>query len=175
MLRINTASEKLGDFLLPGQESLFLSSLNGISFACGISNTFFSLMDLPAAVLQCNEAIRLGRLKDEPLRQFYQFKDVFVPYILQELKKVVPSEMLSSPCYEILKRYDRKNHTDLCEIFMQYLENERSIGQTSNAIFLHRNTVQNKVKKAISVMGNECSTSQAAVAFILAYMNDRQI
>ncbi|MCI9615609.1 MAG: hypothetical protein HFG93_10695 [Dorea sp.] len=175
VLRINTASEKLGDFLLPGQESLFLSSLNGISFTCGISNTFFSLMDLPAAVLQCNEAIRLGRLKDEPLRQFYQFKDVFVPYILQELKKVVPSEMLSSPCYEILKRYDRKNHTDLCEIFMQYLENERSIGQTSNAIFLHRNTVQYKVKKAISVMGNECSTSQAAVAFILAYMNDRQI
>lgn len=83
--------------------------------------------------------------------------------------------MLTSPCYEVLKRYDRKNHTDLCEIFMHYLENGRSIGQTSNAIFLHRNTVQNKVKKAISVMGNECDGSQAVVAFILAYAGDHEM
>lgn len=172
VLRINNESDKLGNFLASEQETLFRASLSGISFTCGISNTFFTLMDLPTAVLRCNEAIRLGRQTAGPLQEFYQFKDVFVPYILQELKDVVPAGMLSSPCYEILKRYDRKNHTDLCDIFMQYLENERSIGRTSNAIFLHRNTVQNKVKKAISVMGNECNTFQTAVAFILAYMND---
>ena len=82
--------------------------------------------------------------------------------------------MLVSPCYEVLKRYDMKNHTDLCDIFMHYLENGRSIGQTSNAIFLHRNTVQNKVKKAISIMGYECDSPQAMIAFILAYANEHQ-
>ena len=175
VLRFTSDSDKLGNFLSPDQETLFRNCMGGITYTCGISNTFFSLMELPTAVLQCNEAIRLGRLKDEKPREFYQFKDVFVPYILQELKRSFPSPMLTSPCYEVLKRYDRKNHTDLCEIFMHYLENGRSIGQTSNAIFLHRNTVQNKVKKAVSVMGNECDGSQAMVAFVLAYAGDHEV
>ncbi len=174
LLRINNDSDKLGDFLSPEQETLFHKSLGDITYTCGISNTFFSLMELPTAVLQCNEAIRLGRLKDAAPHEFYEFKDVFVPYILQELRKNVPPQMLVSPCYEVLKRYDMKNHTDLCDIFMHYLENGRSIGQTSNAIFLHRNTVQNKVKKAISIMGYECDSPQAMIAFILAYANEHQ-
>lgn len=173
VLCINNSRDELGVFLSPDQENLFRRSLNGVAFTCGISNTFFSLMDLPTAVLQCNEAIRLGRMKGYDPQEFYHFNDVFVLYILQELRKSIPTQMLISPYYEVLKQYDRQNNTDLCDIFMHYLENGRSIGQTSNAIFLHRNTVQNKVKKAISVMDNECDNPQTMVAFILSYMNDR--
>lgn len=175
VLRINSTSDELGVFLSPEQESLFRSGLNGVPFTCGVSNTFFSLMDLPTAVLQCNEAIHLGRLKNSKPREFYHFNDIFVLYILQELRKTVSPQMIASPYYEVLKRYDQQNNTDLCDIFMHYLENGRSIGQTSNAIYLHRNTVQNKVKKAISVMDNDCDNPQTMVAFILAYVSDHQI
>lgn len=172
VLCINNTSDELGVFLTAEQEPLFRRCLNSIPFTCGISNTFFSLMDLPTATVQCNEAIRLGRMKESHARDFYQFGDIFVPYILQEIKKTVPTQMLVSPHYEVLKRYDQQNNTDLCNIFIQYLENGRNIGQTSNAIFLHRNTVQNKIKKAISVMGNDCDDPQTMVAFVLAYIND---
>lgn len=77
-----------------------------------------------------------------------------------------------SPCYTVLKQYDKEHNTDLCDVFMKYLTYGRSINQTSAAVFMHWNTVLNKVKKAISVMHNEFEDTQTLMAFILSYLNE---
>ena len=81
-------------------------------------------------------------------------------------------KMLSSPCYILLKKHDEEKGGDLCDVFMQFLKNGRNINQTSAAIFLHRNTVLNKVKKAMSIMQNEFEDFQTQIAFIFAYLED---
>ena len=83
-------------------------------------------------------------------------------------------KMAASPCYEVLRQYDETHNGDLCYIFMQFLKNGRNINQTATAIFQHRNTVLNKVKKAVSIMQNECEDYQAHIAFILSYINDHE-
>ena len=93
-------------------------------------------------------------------------------YILQELKKSGVDKMAASPCYEVLRQYDETHTGDLCYIFMQFLKNGRNVNQTSTAIFQHRNTVLNKVKKAVSIMQNECEDYQSRIAFMLSYLND---
>ena len=92
--------------------------------------------------------------------------------ILQELKKAGVDKMAASPCYEVLRQYDETHNGDLCYIFMQFLKNGRNVNQTSTAIFQHRNTVLNKVKKAVSIMQNECEDYQSRIAFMLSYLND---
>mgnify|MGYP000234759347 CR=1 FL=1 len=94
--------------------------------------------------------------------------------VLQELKKAGVVKMAASPCYEVLRQYDETHNGDLCYIFMQFLKNGRNINQTATAIFQHRNTVLNKVKKAVSIMQNECEDYQAHIAFILSYINDHE-
>ena len=83
-------------------------------------------------------------------------------------------KMIESPCYMVLKQYDTEHNSNLCEVFMSYLENGRNINQTSNAIYLHRNTVLNKVKKAEAVMQDACKDYQTMIAFVLSYLEDHR-
>ena len=80
--------------------------------------------------------------------------------------------MIESPLYQVLKQYDQVHNSDLCDIFIQYLKNGRNINQTSAAVFLHRNTVLNKIKKAISIMQSDCEDYQEQTTFILSYLAD---
>ncbi len=173
ILKNNTNAEDYACFLTDEEEAIFCKNFRGHSFTCGISSTFFSLMDLPTAVSQCAEALQLGpQINETGNNNFYRFEDIYIHYILRELRKSTPMKMLSSPCYTLLKQYDEKKGSDLCDVFMHFLKNGRSINQTSAAIFLHRNTVLNKVKKAASIMQNECEDYQTRLAFMLAYLED---
>ena len=175
VLRNRTPKENETAFLSEEEEVLFKKAFRGIGFQCGISNTFFSIMELSNAARQCDEAIRMGTKYDKDHREFHEFKDYYIYYLLKELKKNTPMSMIESPGYAVLKKYDEENHSDLCDVFMRYLENGRNINQTAAAIFLHRNTVLNKIKKATSIMKNECEDYQAATGYILSYLNDHSL
>lgn len=172
VLRMLAEEDNFDCFLSPEEEEIFKRSFRGCISACGISRTFFTLLDLPMAAKQCQEAIQLGTEVMGNGHIFYRFSDVHTHYLLKELKHTLPMQMIFSPCYTVLKQYDKEHNTDLCYVFMQYLTHGRNISQTSAAIFLHRNTVMNKVKKAISVMHNEFKDTQTLMAFILSYLND---
>lgn len=175
ILKNNSENESYATFLAPEEQTIFRKNFRNRQFECGISNTFFSLMDLPTAAAQAREALALGTSEEEtPVQSFYSFSDYYAKYLLQELKKAGVVKMAASPCYEVLRQYDETHNGDLCYIFMQFLKNGRNINQTATAIFQHRNTVLNKVKKAVSIMQNECEDYQAHIAFILSYINDHE-
>ena len=175
ILRDNTNAEDCTQFLNEDEEKIFLENLRNHTFTCGVSQTFFSLSDLSMAAQQCAHAIRLGAKIFPEVRNFYHFSDVTLYYTWEELKKTVPVEMVISPYYTVLKEHDEKHNSDLCEIFTRFLLNGRNVNQTSSKIFMHRNTVLNKVKKAVSVMHCEFEEYHAQLAFVLAYMNDHEI
>lgn len=173
LLKNNSENENYATFLTPEEKTIFQKNFRNRYFECGISNTFFSLMDLPTAAIQSREALTIGTAQSESsTRPFYYFSDISTLYILRELQKAGVSQMAKSPCYEVLSQYDQTHNGDLCYIFMQFLKNGRNINQTSAAIFLHRNTVLNKVKKAVSIMQNECEDYQTQIAFILSYLEE---
>ena len=82
--------------------------------------------------------------------------------------------MAASPCYEVLRQYDETHNGDLCYIFYAISEKRAKYQPDSHRYFQHRNTVLNKVKKAVSIMQNECEDYQAHIAFILSYINDHE-
>ena len=174
VLRLISQEADYTKILNPEEMELFRKSFRDVPFQCGISHTFFSLMDLQMAAKQCKEAIRLHNLYKEEKKEFCEFKDIYVSYLLKEVKRSLPMKMIESPCYMVLKQYDTEHNSNLCEIFMSYLENGHNINQTSNAIYLHRNTVLNKVKKAEAVMQDACKDYQTMIAFVLSYLEDHR-
>ncbi|MCI6537116.1 MAG: helix-turn-helix domain-containing protein [Lachnospiraceae bacterium] len=175
ILKNNSENESYATFLTQEEQTIFRKNFRNRQFECGISNTFFSLMDLPTAAAQAREALASGTARaDAQTPGFYHFSDYYARYLLQELKKAGVAKMTASPCYEVLRQYDETHNGDLCFIFMQFLKNGRNVNQTAAAIFQHRNTVLNKVKKAMSIMQDECEDYQARIAFILSYLDDHE-
>lgn len=172
VLRTFSDTDDFSKFLSAEETEIFQKSFRGYPVTCGVSGAFFSLRDLSVAAMQCKEATELGCSGADRDCCFYYFGDFHTHYLLKELKKHVPMEMISSPCYTVLKQYDKEHGTDLCDIFMLYLKNGRNINQTSAATFLHRNTILNKIKKAVSVMHNDFEDAQMLTAFVLSYLND---
>ena len=54
---------------------------------------------------------------------------------------------LAHPAIVAISRYDNKNNDNLRGVLYFYLFHDRSIKRTADALFMHRNTVMNKVKK----------------------------
>ncbi|MCD7981883.1 MAG: helix-turn-helix domain-containing protein [Clostridiales bacterium] len=168
---------KLGNiraFLTPEEEPVFAGCFQRHTYSCAVSNAFFSLTELPAAVSQCDKTLQLYDADLKPENTFIRFEDISIRYLVSELEDNAVLNLITSPGYQKLKQYDTEHHSDLCRIFMQYLQNSRNINQTSAAVFLHRNTVLNKIKQAVSIMNDECDSYQAITAFIIAYLRDNR-
>lgn len=54
---------------------------------------------------------------------------------------------IAHPAIIALERYDRDHNDNLREVLYFYLFNDRSIAHTASTLYMHRNTVLNKVKK----------------------------
>ncbi len=54
---------------------------------------------------------------------------------------------LTHPAVPTLTRYDREHHTDLRDVLFYYLLNDCNLTATATSLYMHRNTVNNKVNQ----------------------------
>ena len=62
---------------------------------------------------------------------------------------------LTHPGLSALVRYDEEHNTNLREILLRYLLNDRSLSKTSKIMFMHRNTMLNKVNKITDIIEDD--------------------
>ena len=72
--------------------------------------------------------------------------------------------------------YDQKNGTDLMNTLFEYLENSRNINQTADALYVHKNTLLNRLNRIRTVMdcdlNNNWDRFLLSLSFrVLAYQN----
>lgn len=170
MLRVLPDGYESEQIFTPEEEYLFKSGFRGFPYICGVSQMFFSLEKLKRALWQCDEAVRIHAA--EKTQKIHYFKDNYLNSFLEQMKENGFLEYYTSPDYEILKQYDSTHNTDLCDLYMKYLENGSNINQTASATFLHRNTVLNKIKKAISIMPKGSSDYQRMISFVMSYKKE---
>ncbi|MCD8123603.1 MAG: helix-turn-helix domain-containing protein [Lachnospiraceae bacterium] len=59
---------------------------------------------------------------------------------------------LTDPCLIALTRYDYAHDTNLREVLYAYLRNGRNIARTGEEMYMHRNTVQNKIHRITEIL-----------------------
>ena len=77
-------------------------------------------------------------------------------------------------CLGKLAEYDRKNKTDYLGTLRLYLENDSSIAEVARITYVHRNTVNYKIKKIKEILGCEL-TQKDKLELMLAFMAEKLI
>ena len=193
LLKDNSQADSPGCFLSPEEIRILKDCFTGARIQCGISQVFFSLSRLSQAADECERALRFGNVwlqKNHSIRSFlyrfglprwdeaqnplfFHYEELSLFYFLEQLEQFTP-DLLYSPWYCLLKQYDQAHHNNLCPVFACYLLQGRNIGRTAEAVYLHRNTVLGKVKKAISIMGNDLEDYSAQLFFILTWFRENR-
>ena len=111
--------------------------------AIGISMPFSSLELLPSAHLQAVFALEESGYVDG----IFFCRDFAFNYLLGILKREELTKSLLHPSVEILNQYDQENGTDLLKTLHVYLEKGLNQIHTSEALFIHRNTLKYRLAR----------------------------
>lgn len=81
----------------------------------------------------------------------YQIIDLSVQKYMK-LHKHEDIIYLAHPSIISICRYDEEHNTNLRDVLFHYLVNDRSVVKTAQVMFMHRNTVQNKLNKISEII-----------------------
>ena len=137
-----------------------LSLLEHYSARACISNPSKFLTSLPTVYAQAKEALRLGSTM-HPEQRLYYYEDYSMYQIIElasesSCQKLGIRDMIHLCNTEMtaLLLYDKKYSTDLVPILHTYLQCERNTTETAKKLYMHRNTVLNKIHKIEEIIGD---------------------
>jgi hypothetical protein len=122
------------------------------------STTSTQLSSLSLYYEQCLDTIRLGKKLGSEEERIFHVEDYLIYQAIDTLSETVRYKhnrisYLSNPLLMKLYRYDKQHDENLYKVTEAFIKSGNNISQTASALFLHRNTVTNKIKKAEEIMG----------------------
>lgn len=74
-----------------------------------------------------------------------------------------------------LIEYDNKNDSDLAIVLRSYLRHNGSVKETSDELFVHRNTINYKLSKISEILGLDLSLLNSRLILSLGFMLEDMI
>ena len=137
-------AEKVGDLL-----ALFPA---GYSVNVGISNPFHKIEFLREALSEAQDALTTGKEIDSE-RHVFPFEEYSISIMLRHFSETEDLTRYIHPAVLLLKDYDEKYKSKLLPTIYEYILNSCSIKKTAEALFLHRNSVIYRLRKAEEISG----------------------
>ena len=98
-------------------------------------------------------------------------KDCALTYIISKIKRDKSIGSLLHPALEKLKAYDAANQSDLYNTLKVYLLNDRNAQRCASVLYLHRNSLQYRVKRIQEItgvnLGDEAERTYLSLSFLL--------
>jgi PucR family transcriptional regulator, purine catabolism regulatory protein len=120
------------------------------TFSIGVSNPVDQISKIPQAFLEAKQALEIGY---SLLKK--QFIHTYRTQQVTELIRSIPDNKLHdfhSTCLGKLAFTDQLEHQELLHTLDVFLNHESSIAETAKIMFLHRNTVQNRINRCESLL-----------------------
>lgn len=135
-----------------GQLAALLKRYDGFLI---VGNGTQHVESLGSMYLLGKRTIDLAYLLRENREERIFFNEDYLIYSIIDLcvQKYLESELnddilyLTHPAIPALTRYDREHHTDLRDVLFYYLLNDCNLTATAASLYMHRNTVNNKVNQ----------------------------
>lgn len=129
---------------------------------CGISPGFTDIFLL-------KEQYRLAQAAAEHASDLLcPFENSALQYALSVLKQHCGT-WLTHPALELLRKYDKENHTFFYETCYEYLRWERSYVKTAQVMGLHRNTLLYRISRIQEITGMDLEDPQIRIHLILSF------
>lgn len=128
--------------------------LQEMNLKAGISNTFLDISRLHLCYRQACIALEMGSPL-YPERNAYFFNDYALRYMMYSCMGEFPLEMLYSEGFRQLLEYNQDAQVDYLETLQVYLNNNLNIAQSAKALFIHRSTFLERLKRIESLLHTE--------------------
>lgn len=128
-----------------GKLKFFLRFNNAV---CAMSSEFNSLLDIPKVYEQSKFILKIIR-EDMSAAQntIYHYSDYAVKHVMKIISDKFPLHTYYHPMFIRIISYDREKNTNYLETFIAYLRNNCSISETSKVLYMHRNSLQYRIRK----------------------------
>nr|MCR5100963.1 helix-turn-helix domain-containing protein [Butyrivibrio sp.] len=153
---------------------LYRNGLNaGISYVCQLSEAYRNMY------MTAESALDLGiEMEVAPfIKRIYTFHQYNLYYIIHMAAQAYSFNhkddnfiFLTHPDITRLYYFDKENSNNLLTVLCGYLQNGQNTGLTAQALFMHRNTVINKLNKIEEVLGHKLDYEKDNFLFLISCM-----
>lgn len=138
----------------------------------GISDQFSNLLQVPAAWGQAKRTLRLA-FKLEPSACIVTYDDYKIyDLIINGLDKETIEGYMGRKCADVIE-YDARNDTQYFETLYYYIIFERNLEETANKLFIHRNTVSYRIRRARELFDIDLDNPRVRLLFSYSYLLHR--
>ncbi|MCR5083190.1 MAG: helix-turn-helix domain-containing protein [Parasporobacterium sp.] len=134
----------------------------------GISNAFSSILDLPEFYKQSLRSIELGTMKSNK-PSLFKYSDYYIDHITTLFAQKESADTFCHPKLKVLIEHDKTHSGNLAYTLYMYLICERNIAAASDKMFIHRNTMNYRMKKIDSLVDIDYENYSERQYLILSY------
>jgi sugar diacid utilization regulator len=129
-----------------------ISLLERLELVAGISMEEPGYEFLENAMLQGKMALQIGK-KKKPDCNFFIFQEVYTDYVMMALAE---NQDIQSFCHPVIQKILRDPDPwslELLQTLSVYLQNGRRVSATAEKLFIHRNTLVNRLQQIEKTFG----------------------
>src|SRR5712692_3664033 len=123
---------------------------NGVRLSIGIGNQCQSISDYRRGFAEANEALQMGQNLNQD-GGVTHFNDLGVYRYLYKIARMDDLRDMYQDQVARIANYDRRKGTDLLDTLETYLECAGNLTKTSNRLFVHRNTLIQRLERLQSL------------------------
>lgn len=138
--------------LLSTFDSILSSRSHDISIACGISPSKQGYKAISDGYRKAVMALRVASLHNSKCTGY---SDMGIYKLLVHIKDTSVLHEIYDETLGVLEEFDNTNGTDYMDTLRCYLENDSSVQEVARIMFVHRNTVNYKLRRIKEILGCE--------------------
>ena len=127
-----------------------------------------SVSDFKESVDESIEIIRVMKLFGHS-NCIKTFDEMLSHLLVYHLKDHILADKLCHKTFDVLSEYDKTHNCNLIDVLHEYIHSNCNISQTTNKLFLHRNTVIYRLKKIEELTGLSLNQPDSIFQLMLAF------
>lgn len=142
-----------------------------LSYTAVLSTSYFNLTATPKVVQQITDCLSF-LAHGEGLGRLHHHCNHLVQQNMRFVLANQPPETLIHPMIRKLQKYDEENGVNYLETFKVYLNNRCNAAETSEQLYMHRNTLLHRIKRIEELLGHtlEDWTLRRILLFSIDYL-----
>lgn len=135
-------------------------------FSLGIGRLYPLASDLCRSLQEARQAVSLGRFR-QPENGITCYEELGVLKLLSHIRTEELDDFVQETLGPLLE-YDEENNTGYLDTLEAYFQENESLPKASERLFIHVNTLRNRLKKIQEILGVELGQASDRVRFYVA-------
>lgn len=148
-------------------ESHWKYSYNGVVFRVGIGKAYAGAAGAKKSYSEAEKALKLVSIVSD--RDIVFYDDLGIYALLFSIGDTAAFETFCHNTLGELIEYDKLNGMHLCETLEVFLEKNKNAAETTEALYIHRNTLRYRLDKIRSLLGKDFDTTEELVNLSMAF------